>query len=576
MQGATIDAPSGALNVVAASDPLSPVSQSAQGSNPLARIRIDAGTTIDLSGSDALLPISANLVTLQLRSNELADDPSQRNGALRGDTVTIDVRADGGLGTPIANVSSAIAAVGSTIAQRTEAGGQVNFQSEGDVVFAPSASINVSGGHTTYQGGTIQTTQLVGANGQLYDIGTANPLMTYTAVENPTFSQSFNVWGIKQVVPTPGLGHFEAGYVQGASAGAVHFTAQSMVLDGTLEAQTVSGPYQRGPIPTGNSTPAFGDAPAGGALTIGTVGVDHVLSSGQSVYDFFSPGVTVTENPAPIVVSDSAPLPIQSLQLPAVDLTSDGFTTIQIYSNTAVTLPAHVPLQLAPGASLTVEAPRIDLDSSISAPAGSLNFQNVLTVASGGPRPGIDLGNGVSLNVGGQWTNDAILASGIGTAPTLQNAGSINLQLAAAGSELVLGNNVALTADGGAWVQPGGAVAYGGGRLDHPRCESGAGGDCRSVPAVRSEAFGTGTAKGGSFSLAAPRLEISQGAGAWTEAQQLDDLGPGLAQVFQIYSPLFSDDGFSSIKLTASGAAGSTRGRGPLPAAWGSAPAAMC
>jgi filamentous hemagglutinin family protein len=546
MHGGSIDAPSGTLKVVAAANP-----STLGGLNDQARIRIDAGTKIDLAGSDAELPMSANLVTVQLRSNELADDPTQRNGALRGDTVTIDVRADGGRGTPIANVSSAIAAVGSNIAQRTETGGSASFQSEGDIVFNPGASINVSGGATTYQGGTIQTTALIGANGQLYDIGSANPLMTYTGVVNPTYTQTYNSWGVTQIIPTPGLSHYESGYVQGANAGSVQFAAPSLVLDGTLKGSVVSGPYQRGPI--GNQ---FGDAPSGGTLIIGLAGrVSPSFSgSGPTVYDFLAPAVTVTASPTPIVVADDAPLPVQTLQLPVSDLSaSAGFTNTQIYSNSSFTLPAGLPLQLAPGASLTVQAPRIDIDSSIFAPAGNLGFANVLTVAdiAAGTRGGIGVGNGVTLDVSGQWTNDSILANGVGTAPTLQNAGSISLSLSTVGSELVLGNGAALKADGGAWLQSGGSIVYGtGGAITIDASPAQAA--LQFGQGLGIEAFGTGTAAGGSLSLQAPRIEILQGNGGWTVAQRVDDLN-ATGQVLDLYTPLFADYGFSKITLTANG-----------------------
>ena len=222
-----------------------------------AHLRIEPGMTIDLSGSDATLPMDANLVTVQLRSNELADDPTQRNGALRGDTVTVDIRADGGAGTPIADVSSAIAAVGQTIAQRTEAGGKATFESEGDIVFNPKASINVSGGATTYLGGSIQTTKLVGANGQIYDIGSASPLMTYSGIVNPTFTQTYDKWGVQEVVPTPGLSTYEPTYLQGSAAGTVQFAAPSLALGGILSATAINGPYQRGAV-------------LGGTLVVGT------------------------------------------------------------------------------------------------------------------------------------------------------------------------------------------------------------------------------------------------------------------------------------------------------------------
>ena len=109
MQGGSIHAPGGNLTVTALADPSAGLQS---GGNSQARIRIDAGTDIDLSGSDATLPMDANLVTVQLRSNEFSGDPTQRNGALRGDTVTVDVRADGGAGTPTTCVSSGLRAVG--------------------------------------------------------------------------------------------------------------------------------------------------------------------------------------------------------------------------------------------------------------------------------------------------------------------------------------------------------------------------------------------------------------------------------------------------------------------------------
>ena len=546
MHGGSIDAPSATLDVVAVADPLSGV----QGANPNAKIRIDPGTTIDLAGSDATLPMSANLVTLQLRSNELADDPTQRNGALRGDTVTIDVRADGGNGTPLADTASAIAAIGSNIAQRTETGGTISFQSEGDIVFNPGASINVSGGATTYQGGTIQTTTLVGANGQLYDIGSANPLLTYTGVINPTFTQSFNQWGVKQVVPTPGLSHYESTYVQGANAGGVTFAAPSLLLGGTLEAGVVSGPYQRGPIGS-----AFGDAPSGGTLVIGYAGrVSPGSNSVPPLYDFLSPSVTVTAAPTPIVVADDNALPPATLQLPSSYFQS-GLSNVQIFTNASFTLPAGLPLQLTPGAALTVEASRIDIDSSILAPAGKLNFENVLTVgvpAAGGARGGIGIGDGVTLDVSGQWTNDSLLSTGVGTAPTQQNAGSISLQLTDPGSELVLGNAVNLKADGGAWVNAGGAISYGtGGAITIDASPAQAALQFGSALSV--EGFGTGSAAGGSLTLLAPRIEISQGTGsAWTVPQRVDDL-TGKGQILELYAPLFSDYGFSSVSLAATG-----------------------
>ena len=567
MHGGTITAPSAALTVTAEADPSSGVSPG--GSNQ-ARIRIDAGTRIDLAGSDAVLPMDANLVTVQLRSNEFADDPTQRNGALRGDTVTVDMRADGGLGTPIADVSSAIAAVGQNIAQRTETGGTATFQSTGDVVFNPGASINVSGGATTYLAGTIQTTTLVGANGRLYDIGSASPLQTYSGAINPTLTQTYDKWGVQEVVPTPGLSEYESSYQQGAAGGTIQFAAPSLALAGSLEATAINGAYQRGPViaPTSANVKSgkwvYGDAVPGGTLIIGGSGI-QVGNLPQ--YDYLAPAVTIVSSPTPLAVADNAILPPQTLQLPAAYLTGDGITVTQINSDTNFTLPAGLPLKLPAGASLQVTASRIDIDSSITALAGSLQFQTAFTIADqnvldptlvGAPRLGIAVGDNVEFNVSGQWTNDSQLAGGLGTSPTLQNGGSVSLQLTQPGNALTLGSNVSLLANGGAWLQTGNALAYGkGGSIDLDASPAYAA--VQFGQSVYVSAFGAGTAAGGSLALSAPRIAISQGTGtAWTEAQLIDDLAspahtPGAA--LKIYAPLFSDYGFASISLTATGAA---------------------
>ena len=541
MDGAAIDAPSGQLDVLAAANPATFNS----GGNTAAQIRIDAGTTIDLAGSVAELPMSANLITVQLRSNELADDPTQRGGPLQSTsnntvTVTVDTRADGGKGTPIANLGSAIAAVGQTIQQRTETGGAASFQSEGDVVLAPGATIDVSGGQTNYLGGTIQTTKLVGANGQLYDIGSANPLLSYTGVVNPTFTQTSDKWGVKEVLPTPGLSQYESGYVQGAAAGSVQFAAPTLVLDGTLRGAAVSGPFQR-------SAP-----PAGGTLTIG---VPTGVFTASNFVDYLTPPVEIVGSAPSVTATDGTPVAAAVLSLPAAYLTTDGFTNTQVYSNTSVTLPAGVPLQLPGAASLTLVAPRVDVDASVVAPDGRLTFENVLTAAApatNAPRPGVAIGPGVLLDVSGQWTNDNLPANGIGMAPTLQNAGLMILQLTATGSELAVGNGVTLKADGGGWLQSGGAVAYGqGGKItldaSPPQAALQLGAN------VELAGFGTGTATGGTFSLLAPRIALSAGDGtAWSTAQTVDDLtSPGV--FLQVYAPLFAQDGFAAINLTATG-----------------------
>jgi filamentous hemagglutinin family protein len=545
LKGGSIVAHGGSLTAIAAADPSSTASNPKGGvttPDSNARLRIDAGVSIDLSGSQASLPVSANLVPVQLRSAELADDPTQRDGPLHGLTVYVDRRSPPSK--TLADVTGEINAIPETVAQRTEQGGNAIFQSGGDVVFSSGASLNVSGGSTTYAGGVMQTSYLVGANGKLYSIATANPLMSYVGVLNPTFSQTFNKWGVKDILPTLGLSTHQPGYVQGAAAGSVQFAAPSMVLQGSLAGTAVNGLYQRTP-----ST-----AVSGGQLIIGVPG--GVGTNPQAI-DFLSPAVQLTRAPVPIVTSDDSSLPNPlTLDLPVSYLTSSGFTSTQIYSNYDVTLPAGPLLQLPSGSSLTIEGSRVNVLSSITDAGGSLSFQNVANVGSAstaGGRPGVLIGDGVTLDTSGLWTNDIPLvgAGALATAQTWHNGGSISIGVAAPGALLSIGNGISLRANGGAWLNAKGSLTAGtGGSIAVTANAVEAGFDVGDQLSVQG--FGVEGAVGGTFNLTAPRVEISNGNGSWTQAQQVDDtLAPG--GVFQLYSNLFSDYGFQKFNINASG-----------------------
>jgi filamentous hemagglutinin family protein len=538
LQGGSIVAPGGTLTAIAAVNPSAGVTSVP---DPNARLRIDSGTSIDLAGSAASLPATANLVEAQLRSSELADDPTQRDGALHGLTVYIDARNGS---PPIANLSGEIAAVPETIAQRTEAGGNAVLESEGDAVFAKGASIDVSGGSATYAGGVFQTSYLVGTNGQLYPIATASPLLSYVGVVNPTFTQTFNTWGVQNVVPTPGLSSYQPSYVEGAPAGSVQFAAPTLVMQGNLVGNAVNGIYQRTPS----------SAVPGGTLTIGIPGG---VPTNSSAIDYLSPAVQLTLAPTPILVADDASLPGPlTLDLPASYLTGSGFTSTNIYSNYGVTLPGNTPLVLPGGSTLNITAARVDILSSITDPGGSLQFQNVFTLGSAattGARPGVYIGDDVTLNVDGLWTNDFLTANA-GTpaaSSTWQNGGSIDLAVNSTGALLSLGNDVALHASGSGWFEANGTTVDGtGGSITLNAASLGGGLDVGN--AVVIDAFGVNGSKGGTLSLTAPRVAISAGtATGWAPKQSVDEASATPGGVFQIYSSLFADYGFQSISLTA-------------------------
>jgi filamentous hemagglutinin len=546
--GASITAPGGTVSATAVANQ----SLGIVDPNPNAQLRIDSGASIDVSGSTAQLSASDNIIAVQLNASQLENDPVNRNGFLHGQTVYVDSRvvgADGkSPGTAVADVSSAIAAQPHNVAYRTTAGGTVSLQSEGDVVVAQGATINVSGGQVDYSGGRVATTQLIASNGQTYDIGNAPADLTYVGLVNPTYTQTYTGWGVTSTQSTPGTGKFEPGYIQGAPAGTVQIAATNIVLNGTLLGNAYNGPYQR----------TSGTLNPGGQLVIGLP--TPLTTNANSYADYLAPAVQFVAEAPQFIIADGTAFPgQQTLDLPVNYLTQGGFTRTSIYSNQSITLPAGLPLSLAPESSFVLSAPRIAIESSITDPSGVLSFATADSIydplGADPQRQGIDIGPGVVLDVRGLWTNDFLIAQG-GSQPTgqtAQNGGTISLSLGGNAGELSLGNGSALEASGGAWLAANGTLT--GGMGGNITLSAGGPQDALQIGSnVGLDAYGAQTAAGGQFSLTTNRIEVSEGSGwSGSGSQLVDELNaPG---VLKLSSGLFSQFGFSLVNLTATGPA---------------------
>ncbi len=211
---------------------------------------------------------------MQLRGPELADSPLQRNGALRGDTVTIDIRDVGiyngtpWVGTPLGDVSGYVNDVGRTVGELTTNGGTVALNAgnsvtvsgaaavaiNGTTVNEPGASINVSGGWINYAGANVQTTKVV-SNGQILDISQATPNLVYQGIYTGLTVTSTK-WGVSQNFVNSLLAgsQYDPGYIQGGSGGVVAITAPAMALGGNFYGNTVAGTFQRTPTVALDST----------------------------------------------------------------------------------------------------------------------------------------------------------------------------------------------------------------------------------------------------------------------------------------------------------------------------------
>ncbi len=181
---------------------------------------------LDVSGASTTLSVERNSLRVELRGSQVQDSPLQRDGALRGKTVYIDIRkhgtrADGSTwqGTPIADVSGDISGIQRDVRERNLTGGTINLKSQGAVMVAQGATLNVSGGKIDWQGGTVRTSKLLGADGKLYDISEADRERTFVSIVDGTTVRDQR-WGFEQsygFVSTPR----ESGYVEGKDAGTV-------------------------------------------------------------------------------------------------------------------------------------------------------------------------------------------------------------------------------------------------------------------------------------------------------------------------------------------------------------------
>lgn len=213
-------------------------------------VDVAEGARIDASGIDRLkLPVTANLLELEVRGNELANVPAQRDGPLNGQVVRFDVRK------PLPTVADLSAAVNNrsrTLTERSLPGGRIALVAErGAVNVASGATLDVSGGVIEYLPGVTSTTKVT-YRGRIVDIHDADPRLPYTSVLDPLEFEHAR-WGITERFELFGsdfpLGTREPGYLEGKDAGSLVIEAAEINAGGRFLGGTVAGLYQRSAVP---------------------------------------------------------------------------------------------------------------------------------------------------------------------------------------------------------------------------------------------------------------------------------------------------------------------------------------
>mgnify|MGYP003700520039 CR=1 FL=1 len=517
--GARITAPGGEVSL-----------RGVRGSTP-GEVSIGAGAVIDVAGTDdTVLPMSANLGEIELRGNELADFPAQRDGVLRGARVQFDLRGlrfeendpvsadDDQYFLPIGNVTAAVTSTRRGINERLAAGGEVTL--EGDVVnLAPGSLIDFSGGAITYEPGFLQTSWLV-SEGRVFHINSADPFLVYDAVL-PYIDVSYDRWGVTDRFNVFGQGYgrgqFEAGYTVGYDAGALRILGADISLDGELRGRVTRGRLQRDP-PGARIAGRLrfpNEVPLGGLLELGQVVLQTGLADGPAGIRLGSPMADETDI---------------ALSIPAQLIDEAGIDRVRVVSSGVVRIG---DLRLAPGGSLAATASGDStIDGTVVVPAGTVDVSTQQLPAL---RPALTVTG--TIDVSGQWVNDTPLLNPEGPdAPLFVDGGSVSLR---AEGDLVLAPGSVIAVDGGAHVHEDGSVTGGAAGAITIASIPNAAEQTGTRLTLDGSLHGYSLAGGGSLALAANRF--------WIGGERTGDTGIDLDPAF------FTQGGFTHYALDALG-----------------------
>jgi filamentous hemagglutinin len=500
---AVVLAPSGNVTITARANPgqadLKPNSS---------HVEIAAGSLIDVSGSTGtVLAMESNVVTAELRGSELADNLLLRDSAIRGTTVRLDRRKVQS-GIAVANVTGYLNLVEQNVGENTATGGSVTVTSEGDITQRDGSRIDVSGGWVDYAAGHVNTSKLSLA-GRLYNIETAPANLLYDGVVNLANSSS----------------SYEAGYREGKNSGSIQFNAPALTLSGALSGKATFGERQR--------DLGAASRPLGGQLSIGNVGAVLDATTGRA--SFSAPdqfGFT-----GKLGLGASAGVGALNLDLNA--LAGAGFSRINAVTSGDIAVGSTAAM--AAGGQLRLGAGgQLDWSANLSMSGGAVTASAF---------NGLNVMDGVSINLAGTWQNDMPLsqpardANGLLSGRASTRGG--NLRLFA--NQLSVGDDVRMDVSGGALLSAAGSLSAGdAGSITLQATTQSASLDASLKLGERLELSGYGVSRGGSLSLTGRNVVIAPGADAAAGRR-------ARGEDLYLSDDLFSIGGFSSVSVTANG-----------------------
>ena len=389
---------------------------------------------------------------LELRGNELADFPLQRDGALRGREVAFDMRRlrfeendastadDDQYFLPVGNVTAAVTGVRRGVGERLAEGGSVTIEAD-RVELRHGSTIDFSGGKVTYEPGFLETSMVI-SEGRVFDIHEAPSDLVYDAVL-PYFEVEYARWGVTDRFNVFGeaytFGRFEDGYEVGFDAGSLAIRALDVALDGRLFGGVTRGNLQRN---------------ASSARVAGRQRLrDEVPLAGLFELGFVDTGSGVPVGPAGIRLGAPTDEDDIALTIPDSLFNDGGINRVRVVSGGALRIG---DFSLAAGGELSARGGDTALSGSIDIPSGTVEIETIQPPAL---RPALRVTETARIDVSGSWINDSELLNPDGpSAPLWRDGGQVSL---VAEGDLSMAAGSVIDVSGGAQFTNQGAIVAG-------------------------------------------------------------------------------------------------------------------
>ncbi len=454
-----------------------------------------------------------------------AADPSLSISAARAPTADAAGSAPLGDLTGFANITER------DIAQLTTRGGSISIAAGDSVVAASGATIDVSGGYFTHEGGLVRTSRLL-RDANLVDMHNATPDVTYDGVYDGLSRFSSAKWGTAGTYSHPlaplGGGN-ERTHVEGAAAGTLSITARKWPSPPNSRPIHHRPRQQLLPPAQGTLQLKFQSdrnvfLPTGEPLRQSPYAPNVALANGTpdaTLFDFR----VVDGSPAELPLTAGATFTVPSEWW---EEEGGGFGNISIENTEGdISVPTGNPLELPSGGSLTLAGRNITVNSNISAPGGSIamtayNYTPMtydraklegliddkkFPAPSPIPSQGtIQIARGVLLDVAGQFVDERPSSSMPYQEKAILKGGSVALTA----YSVLLEPGSLVDASGGVRARPNGKFQYGnGGSISlvagkDPNLSTTVGGKLQLDGTLQAYSV----AKGGSLSLQANSIQL--------------------------------------------------------------------